>query len=191
MTQPDFTPSCEDVLDAYAVEPDHSRATLEKYLRDYPQYAAELVDLSRELARDAPVNTAPLSAEDRNMIESAWRRHLGGVSHFQVDPFETLSVTDLRAIAKQLGVPRQVLAAFRERKVVVSSIPRRFLEGLAAAMNTHVEAVLNTLSLPPALESARSFKADAKPQSDPQVAFERLLTDAGVTDDQRTRLMAD
>ena len=27
--------SCEDVLNAFAVEPSHERATLERYLRDY------------------------------------------------------------------------------------------------------------------------------------------------------------
>ena len=191
MTPPDSTPSCEDVLDAYAVEPDHGRATLEQYLRDYPQYAAELVDLSRELARHLPVSTAPLSSEDQSLIESAWQRHVGGVFNTAADPFAALTVVDLRAIARQLDVPRQILAAFRERKVIVASIPRRFLECLATAMNTQVESVLNALSVPPALAPARSYKADTKPESDPQVTFERLLADAGVTGDQRARLTAD
>ena len=51
MNQFASAPSREDVLDAFAVEPNHERNTLERYLRDYPQYAAELVDLSRELSR--------------------------------------------------------------------------------------------------------------------------------------------
>ena len=38
-------------LDAFAVESDQGSETLVRYLQQYPQYAEELVDLSRELSR--------------------------------------------------------------------------------------------------------------------------------------------
>jgi len=191
MTSPNPTPSCEDVLDAFAAEPDHGQSTLDHYLRNYPQYATELVELSQELAQPLAVNTAPLSEEDYQRIELAWLRHLDGFSNSVLDPFASLTVANLRAIAKQLNVPRQILAAFRERKVIASSIPKPFLGNLAAAMNTQIETVLKALSLPPTSELARSYKADTKPETDLQVTFEQLLKDASVAEDQRARLMAD
>ena len=87
MNQFASAPSREDVLDAFAVEPNHERNTLERYLRDYPQYAAELVDLSRELSRVIFENKEPLSAEDQTLIEGAWRRHLEAAPKAIVDPF--------------------------------------------------------------------------------------------------------
>ena len=43
-------PNREDVLDALAMEQECDRETLERYLRDYPEFAVELIDLSRELS---------------------------------------------------------------------------------------------------------------------------------------------
>ena len=36
MTRPRETRAEEDVLEAFAMEAEHDRATLERYLRDYP-----------------------------------------------------------------------------------------------------------------------------------------------------------
>jgi hypothetical protein len=63
----------EDVLYAFAVEPIQGRDTLQRYLRDYPQYAAELVDLSYELSREVRENEGPLSDEDAVLIEKSWQ----------------------------------------------------------------------------------------------------------------------
>lgn len=73
--------SREDVLDAFAVEPNHDRATLERYLTDYPQFAREVVDLSIELSRIAIEivdNDRSLSSQERHMIDAAWQQHLAG-----------------------------------------------------------------------------------------------------------------
>jgi hypothetical protein len=59
----DPQPSREDVLYTFAVESTSGR-DLEQYLRDYPQYAAEFVDLSHELSRDACEDEMPLSDKD-------------------------------------------------------------------------------------------------------------------------------
>jgi GrpB-like predicted nucleotidyltransferase (UPF0157 family) len=58
------------------MEPDSGRETLERYLRAHPQFAAELVDLSRELTREVREDETPLSAKERAMIDAAWRRHV-------------------------------------------------------------------------------------------------------------------
>lgn len=191
MNAPESFPSREDVLGAFAVEADHGRATLERYLRDYPQYAGDLIDLSHELAQHVDVSTAPLSAEDESLITSAWRRHTASGHQPLVDPMARLTVPELRTVAQQLGVPRQILAAFRERKVIIASVPRAFLARLASLLGTPLEELQNTLARAPTLELARSYKADEKPQTEPPATFEQLLTDACVPQDQRAALLSE
>lgn len=120
-------PPREDVLDAFSVELRPDGETLERYLRAYPDYAEDLVDLSRELSRDLCDDEAPLSVEDRALIDAAWRRHAADPAPKVVaDPFAALSTDDLREVARQLDVPRQIVTAFRERRVILSSVPPTF-----------------------------------------------------------------
>ena len=84
------------MLDAFAVESEPGRSTLERYLRLYPEYAGELVDLSRELSREVCDDTAPLSAADQALIDDAWTQHAAAMPAATVDPFAALTVDDWR-----------------------------------------------------------------------------------------------
>jgi hypothetical protein len=182
------TPPCEDVLNAFAVEPTHDHYTLERYLKQYPQYGVELAILSHELSR-AVEKPAPLSAADRVVIDGAWLKHAGALSVSPGDLFSTFSVPQLRDLANYLGVPRQIITAFREHKVIVSSIPRQFLARFAAAMNKNVEEVTAALAFSQDASCVRSHKADEKPKFVAPATFEKILIDAGVPADKRTKLM--
>ena len=183
--------SREDVLYAFAVESNPGRNILEQYLQDYPEYAIELIDLSYELSREVCEDEAPLSADDHALIESAWQRHVEAAPREAVDPFATLSVVELRELAQRLDVPRQVITAFRERRVEPASVPSPFLKQLAAALNSTVEILRNALVLPPEPGLIRSYKAGARPKAQASVTFEQLLIEADVPLDKRVLLMAD
>lgn len=186
-------PSREDVLDAFSVEPQVGRETLERYLQTYPDYATDLVDLSRELNRDLCDDQDPISAEDQERVDAAWRRYdAPPVLKVVADPFAALSTADLREVARRLEVPRQIVTAFRERRVILSSVPRRFMARLAAALNSSadtIEALWSELVPAPAL--VRSYKADAKPAAFEPVSFETLLIEAQVPEAKRAEIMAD
>ena len=190
MTVPTPRAPLEDVLDAYAVEKDLGRRTLERYLKEYPEYSGELIDLSRELSRFVDESHKPLTPEDTAQIDRGWTQ-LVAVAPKPVDLFAPLSVVELREIAKQLAVPRQILAAFREGKVVIESVPRRFLERFAAALSTTVEPLVKSLAIQVGPTLARSYKADAKPEIESRVTFEQLLVEAGVPAEKRAILMAE
>lgn len=181
--------SDEDVLDAFCLEPLHDSATLQRYLGDYPRIASQLLDLSRELSRFIDQDDTTLSENDRILIENAWKKHSGITARTVSDPLSDLSVPELRHLSGYLGVPRQIITAFRERKVLVSSIPAQFLAKFASALQTSVEAFSQALEVPPSFISARSYKADDKPKGSLPVSFERLLIDAGVSEEIRTRLL--
>jgi hypothetical protein len=182
-------PSREEVLYAFAVGANSGR-DLEQYLRNYPQYAAELIDLSHELSRDVCEDEMPLSDKDLALIDKAWLQHVAAVPKEIVDPFATLSVAEQRELAQQLDVPRQVIMAFREHRVEPTSVPTSFLERLAAALNSTVEILKNTFALPPEPDLARSYKADGRPNTHVQVGFEQILIEADVPSDKRAILMA-
>ena len=63
MKQKASTPSCSDVLDAFAVESNHDRSTLEHYLRQFPQYAIEIANFSSEISKP-PAKHRELTEKD-------------------------------------------------------------------------------------------------------------------------------
>jgi hypothetical protein len=190
MSPTDARPSRESVLDAFAVESEPGRSTLERYLGLYPEYAGALIDLSRELSRQACDDTAPLSAADQALIDAVWSRHATAIPAATADPFAALTVEDWRAVARGLDVPRQVVTALRERRVLLLSIPRRFLQRFAEATRSTL-AQLEASWGPGQLAGARSYKADGKPTAGEQVTFEQVLIDAGVPADRRALLLAE
>jgi hypothetical protein len=192
MTSQPQNPSLEDVLGAFSVEPDPSRETLALYLRRYPQFAESLIDLSRELHRALPLAAGPHTAEDEARIDAAWRRHVEALSpEAQADLFAALSTQELRDLSTALDVPRQVIMAFRDRRVILDSVPRHFLARLAAAVHQPLERLAASLAAAPQPVLARSYKSDTRPAAGAPVTFERLLIEAGVPDDKRARLLAE
>jgi hypothetical protein len=123
-------PSREDVLDAFAVETIPDRATLERYLRLYTR---------RPVARARPRmprRDGPLTAEDSKLLDAAWERHAAALPTVATEPFASLTADDWRAVARRLDVPRQVVTALRERRVLLISIPKRFLQMFADAVGS-------------------------------------------------------
>ncbi|MEW8474831.1 MAG: hypothetical protein AB2652_18950 [Candidatus Thiodiazotropha endolucinida] len=193
MTQDNTTPTLEEVLDAYAVEAVHDRATLESYLRDFPQFAEELVDLSREVSRLVEYDESPLSATEEALIEKAWQNHAQPVAQSTdvIDPLASLTVPQLREVAQQLGVPRQVVTAFREQRVKLDSVPKSFLAAFARALGCTVDLLSSVVSATSGPGLSRSYKADIKPTVGEAISFEKLLIDAGVSEAKRTELLAE
>jgi hypothetical protein len=183
-------PSREAVLDAFAVESVPDRSTLEQYLRLYPEYAAELVDLSRELCREDRDDTTPLTAADRKLLDAAWARHAAAQPTAAADPFAALTADDWRAVARRLDVPRQVVTALRERRVLLISIPKRFLQMFADAAGSTIALVEASWGSPES-SLARSYKADSKPTVGEQVTLEQVLIEGGVPAEKRARLLAE
>lgn len=182
-------PSCDDVLEAFACESDTGKATLEKYLRDYPEYAETIIDFATEITLETVPKKEPLSARELDLIESAWKKHIEAGPKTVADPFAVLTGLELGKIAKLLNLPKQVLTAIRDRAIVVASIPKRFLEQLAAAIQTDPEGLLAFLAVRPTLSVARSHKSEAKPKLAEPKTFEQILIDAGVAPEDRKKLM--
>ena len=181
----------DDVLDAFAMEEEHGKATLERYLHSYPQFAGELIDLSRSLIEAVEIDESPRTNDDEVALERAWALHAAVHTGQIADPFASMSPARSRELATALEVPRQVITAFRERVVIPDSVPRGFLRRVAAELQQSFDQFVMGLALPSANKLARSYKADHKPVATAQVSFERILIDADVPEDVRARLLAD
>jgi hypothetical protein len=189
MTADNARPSRESVLDAFAVESEHGRATLQRYLELYPEYAGDLIDLSRELNRAKTIDLEPLSPADQALIDAVWSKHKAAVSTTAAS-LESLTVEDWRAVATELDVPRQVVTALREKRISLASIPRRFLRRLADATRSSIDQ-LEAFWSAGQFAGARSYKADGKPSIGSQATFEQALIDAGVPAEKRAALLAE
>ena len=181
----------DEVLDAFLLENDHGRATLERYLQTYPQYAGALIDLSREAARLEAADDTPLTSVEQSRIDAAWITHKAAAPMAASDPLSEMTPEQSITIARTLVVPRQVVTCFRERKVDPASIPSTFLKRFADAVEISLERAQTLLAMPPQRSLARSFKADGKPGRTEKVSFEEILIDAGLSETECATLLTD
>jgi predicted kinase len=179
-------PTEEEVLDAFAVEPSHDAATIQQYLKAYPQYAEALIDLSRELSREI-AEDEPLSDREIAWIDNAVQRYSGGSSPLR---FAQPTVAQCRAAAEELRVPRQVITAILECKVAIETISRRTRKRLAAQFNASLDDLVEALS-GPQTSASRSYKADTRPSIGEKVSLERVLREAGVSEETIADLISE
>jgi hypothetical protein len=186
------SPQRQDILEAFSLEPKIDKETLERYLKKYPQFAEYLVDLSFEITRTTIEDSEPLSEQDEEDIEMAWQHHRERIAAKVIHPFADLTIDKVRQIAVSLDVPRSVVSAFRERKVIVDSVPKAFLIRFASAVNQTVEnfvVFLRQGSNHPV--AVRSYKSDVKPREQEQLTFEQLLIQANVSQEKRKKLLSE
>ena len=183
--------SLEEVLDSFAMEMDPDGDVLGRYLTDYPQFAEELVDLSHEIFRVGLVQDRALTDEDNSRISSAWSVIQASIGRPPADPLTSLSASAMGGLSEALHVPRQVILAFREKRIVASSVPRRFLERMATLLDASVQSLIESLAGPQQM-LARSHKADDKPAATGEKqAFEEVLREARVPEEEIASLLTE
>lgn len=146
--------------------------------------------------KEAGEDDSELERRATDAIGAALARHesaaaSGSLEAAIQDKLAALSVPQQRDVASQLGVPRNVVTAFRERRVVPTTVPRLFLSTLASAIGMLADELLALLSAPPAPQAAHQHKSDEKPQAPTQATFEQLLIDGGVPPERRAELLRD
>jgi hypothetical protein len=182
-----------DVLDLFQLEDIHDRDVLARYVEAHPQFALQLIDLSRLLATTAAHDEEPLSALDKSRIDAAWIVHKAAGPELPkgANPLDALVGERGKAMAARLGVPRQVVTCLRERKVDPARTPRPILRTLGDALGIPEAHVIEAMRQPPTYAYGKSFKADGKPGWAGQVSFEQVLIDADVSDADRALLLAE
>lgn len=184
MSQTQLT-SRDDVLYAFAVEEDVGRETLIRYLTTYPEYAHDLVNLSRELIRS--ISDESLSEAEEQRLDMAVAR----LQAITVKPISHLAPQAFNAAADRLEIPLLAMVAFRERRVDLTTVPTRFLTRLAQALETTIDDLRTFLSQPAMVSTARQSKSRVKPTAATKQPFEKVLLDAGVAPERIALLKQD
>lgn len=186
----------EAILYAFAIEPSHDRLTVERYLRQYPDMAEELIDImsARRLREAAGVQGSDAVA-DPNWAE-AWEQFRqcapkGASPDEAVNPFIAFRGQAFAKLADTLDVPRSILVALRDGLVVASSIPEQFVDRLAEAMGSSIAALRGYFANPEVSLQGRAFKSDDKPSHQGQMTFEELVLRTQLSVEQRQRLLED
>lgn len=186
----------EAILYAFAIEPQHDRATLVRYLRQYPEFTEDLLHLSSELRLGDVVDSTAISTTSGRDWKAAWQRFrackpqqetVGAVAN----PFANFRGVAFVRLAQSLNVSRSFLTVFRDGLVVASSIPDRFARRFAGATNLTFESVREYFARPQTELLARQFKSEDRPSHQGKKTFEELVRSSDLTEEQRQLLLED
>jgi len=181
------------ILYSFAVEPHHDRQTLERYIRQYPELADDLIDLSSELRVTESRGVSNTHVTSDPGCEDAWKEFLASGpkparAGKAANPFASFRGQAWAALAAASKMPRTILAPLRDRLVEPSSIPDHLIQRLARATDSTYETVRRYLAEPPAIIGTAQFRPDNDPPRLTRVMFEKLLEDSELTDQQREDL---
>lgn len=179
--------SREDILFAFAVESERTRATLDRYLNAYPEFANDLIDLSNEIRlTNSSVQNSTEVVDDAG-CESAWAsfKASGGA---QLNPFVHLKGRPFVEFCNSLGLPRSIVTALRDRLVEPNTIPEKLVAAMAALADSTTDAVIRYLALPPTTAASMEFKSDQKPTNGHRVTFRQLIQNTELTDSQHAAI---
>jgi hypothetical protein len=184
----------ETVLYAFATEPTHDRATLERYLKQYPDLSEELVDLSAELRLNETLEKSPADVLPDTGAQAAWEefiscRPTNAAGAKIIDLFAQYRGPAFAALAQSLNVPRSILTALRDGLVMPSSIPTGFIRRFSEATTISIDTVRSSLSQQSHVPVGLAFKSDAKPTHQGQTTFRELVLRTTMTDEQRSLLL--
>ena len=171
----------ENILLDFSIEAALTPDVLRAYIHRYPELALELVDLFHELTMvDLRMMVESIPAETD--LES---EKLGeGVSAVGA----ALSGARLRDLARQLELPRDFVACFRDARVRLGSVPANVLLSLASAIDVKVQYFITYLQRQSGATSAVALKADIKPHSQPVLEYHEFIDSLGLDDNEAAAL---
>ncbi|MEO1528553.1 MAG: hypothetical protein AAFX06_24290 [Planctomycetota bacterium] len=190
MNEENMKPDLDAVVEAFMMEEDTGRKSLERYLQLYPQFAVELLDVAREISAIPDHGGGTVSDTDERVISAAWKRHVETVPGGATDPLGLLQPSQLNQLSAALNLPRQVFSALRERRVIASSISEVFLQSLAEQINCSIERLVASLNESPRTATGVSRKSEVKPAAPQKVTFEQILKDAEIEPHRVTELIS-
>ena len=158
----------DDILDDFPTEPSLGPETLRSYVQRFPSLAVELTDLYHELRLvdlSTAVDGVPFETNPADV----------GAQQSAAAVMSALSGTNLRGLAQDLGLPRDFVAGFRDRKIRLGSIPGALLGNLARTAKVGVHQLIYHLQDSTAPTPQMAYKADGKPRGSAPVEFDDFV----------------
>ncbi len=184
------TPSAEEVILAFAVEPIHDRKTLERYLSEYPEYSEDLVDCSIELMLDTNHRKSVADSMEET-VENAWQRFQLAIkvgNDVHVNPFAKINPTSFKSLAKRLDISNLFLIRLRDRAIEPITIPMSFIEKIAAEMRVTSDTISAFLNSSPSLTLNNSLRTSSETKAATQISFQEAIQTSQLTEVQKKLL---
>ena len=190
----------QDVLFSFSEEENRDAATLEIYLKQYPEYREALVALSVELLVspvDETVQEANVVSEES--IGNVWSKFQSLLnpsdpvsirSSSVENPLAKLDQKSFISLAKSLGVSRAFLARLRDGTIVMATIPAKFIDSVSGALEIGADTLRSALQAPPTISTQARFKSDNKPTAEAQITFDEAIESSGLSEDQKEQMKA-
>jgi len=158
----------DNILDDFAMESPLGPETLLSYVKKYPELALELTDLYHELLM------VDLSAA-ADAIQQNTKSVVGTSQQNEASVASALSGANLRKLAQKLGLPRDYIAGFRDRKVRFGSIPGPLLINLARSASVNVHQMIKYFQDTTGPIPQMAHKAAGKPQGSATVEYDEFV----------------
>lgn len=171
-TRPD---SFEEIQDEFLMAIDEDPTRLREWLREFPQYAREMIDLAlhhtrMEMAPDPKMDPA----EEESFIAGGMEIVAGILQNRGVGPAAEAVLDDLLAEASARGLSAHGLARtlrltvplvtrLHRRLIRYRSIPAQLVQDLALALGRDVASVIAYLQRPPTLAAGANYRSEAAP----------------------------
>lgn len=182
--------SRDEILMEFALsdqEPLNDRLAL--FISTYPQYAASIARLARELeAFDAAPETELTQSEASDQLLALQVAIQAVDATGAADPFEMLSPAQLKGLAAHLNANSIFVTRLKDRLIDTAGMSEGFISAIATFLSDSLENVRASLARPPQIAAGTAFKAKGKPTAVPKQSFEEALKASGLTQEQQDQL---
>jgi hypothetical protein len=186
----DIKLSAEEVILAFAVEPIHDRKTLERYLSEYPEYSEDLVDCSIELVLDIDRRKSVADSKEA-IVENAWQRFQMAMkdgNDVPVNPFAKISSTTFKSLVKRLDISNLLLIRLRDKAIDPATIPKRFIEKMAAEMQVTSDTISDYLKAASGLALNHALRTSSETKEITQIPFQEAIETSQLNNAQKKLL---
>ena len=169
----------EDILLAFAVEPEHDRATLEQYLRLYPHLAEDLADISLDI-RLQQAGEGASSPVDETWVEESWAA------------FQSTMPAPTKVAVSDPFASSGVIQGFSTCLVEIATVPTWIVDAVAKSIQASSSDLRSFMAGSSRLAPGLSYKSAEAPAAAPtKITFEELLVQCKVPEETRRRLLED
>ena len=197
MNNPNSLDRLEDVLDAYVASDDGPDASLDDWIRRYPQYEQELTEfaISWSLMESLPpepdteeVGVATLVLRGMSVVQNLLHGQPLESASVSVPSFESLIAEgwgnglEPRQLAQVSRLGVSLLRKLDRRLIRYASIPRDAIRGLAEAIRSDEASVSAYLQQSSALAAATEHRSEQAPAlTEPEDFFDSVRADPTIS----------
>jgi hypothetical protein len=199
----------DDVLHAFAMAKESPDAeTLERFTRQYPDYADALTEFAVELLLDDAIADEPVEAGDGESMSPAVSRAISFFHNAVYDaeksaatplrsipvtrnPFAQLDRTRFRAVAGRLHANNTFMIKLRDRMIEPDTLISRigFCEKVAEELGEPLDLLIGHFKGEQVIAAGQHFKADEKPALTKRESFEEAVRNSGLSPEQQSYLL--